>query len=101
MLMFEEDMDAALNEAFQFLLSSSHPAGMVISSEQLQPSRKLKRRADTFSHCMMEVTNGRLLFYTENCHFGVGQQYLAVRDKSLYVPARFTISHQGGGELAQ
>jgi hypothetical protein len=77
----EEDIDAALDEAFRFLLSGVRRGGVVTSSEQLQQSLKRERRADTFCHYMMGVTNGRLLFYTENGYFGVGEQHLGVGDK--------------------
>lgn len=44
-------------------------------------SSEAKRRVGSWRHCMMEATNGRLLFYTENGYFGVGERFVEIRDK--------------------
>jgi hypothetical protein len=75
MRMSEEDIDAAIDHAFRLVLDNEGSGQ--ISTLSLQS----KRRVDSWCYCMMQTMNGRLLFYTRNGYFGIGERYLEVGDK--------------------
>ncbi|PMD29700.1 hypothetical protein L207DRAFT_520779 [Hyaloscypha variabilis F] len=75
MRMSEEEIDAAIDHAFRLVLDNEG------SGQTSTLSLQSKRRVDSWCYCMMQTMNGRLLFYTKNGYFGIGERYLEVGDK--------------------
>ncbi len=96
MRMSEEDQDAALEKALRFVLEDAIPGPKVTNTW----SSEAKRRVGSWRHCMMEATNGRLLFYTENGYFGIGERFVEIGDKVVIfsgAPAPTAIREAGRG----
>jgi hypothetical protein len=77
MRMSEGNQDAALEKAFRFVLEDAIHGPKVTNMW----SNEAKRRVGSWRHCMMEATNGRLLFYTENGYFGVAERFVEIGDQ--------------------